>query len=104
MASTVTRPHRIRDARGHFLERMRRGDSYGFLLALILVGYVVIALLERSLWERFAISVVMGVVFLVTLHTSQIRGRAFRIGVLAVVFVCLSTFLQALVGRHGNDG
>jgi hypothetical protein len=83
---------------------MRQGDSYGVLLSLILVGYVVIALLERSLWERFVISLVMGIVFLVTLYTSQIRGRGFRIGLIAVLFACLSTLVQALVGREGNDG
>ena len=104
MATQVPYTNRLNDARGHLMQRMREGDSYGFLLSLILAGYVVIALLERSLWERFAISAVMGIVFLVTLHTSHIRRRGFRIGVVAVIFATLSTLVQALVGRHGNDG
>jgi voltage-gated potassium channel len=101
------RPHRqltIRHARGRFTERLRRGDTYGLLLAIILVGYVVIALLERSLWERFAISAIMGVTFLLALHTSHVRERGFRIGVVLVLFATLSTLVQALVGREGNDG
>ncbi|HEX5585958.1 MAG TPA: ion channel [Acidimicrobiia bacterium] len=102
--SATERPHRIRDARGAFIERVRRGDSYGLLLGAILAGYVVIALLERSLWERFAISVVLGATFLLALFTSHVRGRGFRVGIVAVAFACLSTLLQALVGRHGNDG
>jgi len=99
-----TQAHRVRDAGVHLRERYRRGDSYGFLLTLILVSYVVVAVLERSLWERFAISVVMGATFLVTLHTSQVRARGFRIGLVAVILVCLATLVQALVGRQGNDG
>ena len=98
------RPHRIRDARGAFFERLRRGDTYGLLLAVILVGYVVIAWLERSLWERLAITVVLGATFLLALHTSHVRERGFRIGLAAVLFATLSTLLQALAGRHGNDG
>ena len=98
------RPHRIRHARGAFLERLRRGDTYGLLLAVILVGYIVIAILERSLWERFTITVVMGVIFLLTLHTSHVRERGFRIGCVLVAFAVLTTLLQALVGREGNDG
>ncbi|MET0628860.1 MAG: ion channel [Acidimicrobiia bacterium] len=86
------------------MARVRRGDSYGLLLAVILVGYVVIALLERSLWERFAITVVLGGTFLLALFTSHVRERGFRIGLVAVLFCILSTLLQALVGRHGNDG
>jgi hypothetical protein len=104
MPTEVPYSHRLADARGHLLQRMRDGDSYGFLLALILVGYVVIALVERSLWARFVISCVMGVVFIATLHTSQIRGRGLHIGIIAVLFAVLSTMVQALVGRDGNDG
>jgi hypothetical protein len=99
-----SRSHHLRNARGAFRERLRRGDTYSLLLAVILAGYLVIAVLERSLWERFAISVVMGIVFLLALHTSHVRERAFRIGLVAVLFACTSTFVQALVGRHGNDG
>jgi len=104
VAGTETQTHRVRDASVHLRERYRRGDSYGFLLTLIMISYVVVAVLERSLWERFAISVVLGATFLVTLHTSQVRQRGFRIGLVAVLFACLSTLLQALVGREGNDG
>jgi hypothetical protein len=104
MATRDQAPGRLRNASGAFATRMREGDTYGLLLAVILVGYVVIAVLERSLWERFAISVVLGGIFLLTLHTSHVRARGFHIGVVLVLFVILSTGLQALVGRHGNDG
>ena len=104
MAVPLRRQGRVTAARGAFAERMRRGDTYGLLLAVIMMGYVTIALLERSLWERFAISVVLGGTFLLTLHTSHVRERGFRIGVVLVLFATLSTLFQAIVGRHGNDG
>ena len=57
---------------------------------------VTIALLERSLWERFAISVVLGGTFLLTLHTSHVRERGFRIGVVLVLFaIPVSLWLAA---------
>jgi hypothetical protein len=106
MAEHAPRPRarRVREARDASIDRFRRGDTYGLLLAVILVGYVVIAFLERSLWERFTISVVMGITFLLALHTSHVRKRAFRIGAVLVLFAVLSALVQAIVGREGNDG
>jgi hypothetical protein len=69
-----------------------------------MVTYVLIALLERSPWERFVISMMLGLVFLLTLHTSHVRHRGFRIGLAIVVIIEASTFVQAVVGREGNDG
>jgi voltage-gated potassium channel len=100
----IERPHRIRHVRTAFAERFRRGDTYSLLLTVLVTGYIVIAILERSLWERFAISVVMGVTFLLALHTSHVRERGLRIGMVAVAFAVLSTFVQSVVGRDGNDG
>lgn len=98
------RPHRIRRARAAFADRLRRGDSYSLLLAVLIAGYIAIALLERSLWERVAFAVVMGVAFLLALHTSQVRERGFRVGCAAVAIVVLVALVQALIGREGNDG
>jgi hypothetical protein len=86
------------------VETLKRGDSYGLLLALLMVTYVVIALLERSPWQRFVIAFMLGLVFLLTLHTSHVRARAFRLGLAIVLIIELSTFVQALIGRQGNDG
>jgi hypothetical protein len=98
------RPHRLRHVRNAFVERLRRGDTYSLLLAVLVAGYVLIAMLERSLWERFTFSVVMGLVFLLALYTSHVRDRAFRIGCAAVAVVVIATLIQALAGREGNDG
>jgi hypothetical protein len=97
-------PGRIRHGRDAFLERMRRGDSYGALLALILATYVLIALLERSPWERAVISTMLGLVVLLTLHTSHVRARSYRFVVAIVLIIELATVVQGAVGRQGNDG
>jgi Ion channel len=90
--------------RGEFVSRVRRGDSYGVLLALILATYVAIALFERSPWERFVITTLLGLVVLLTLHTSHVRALPLRVAVSLVMIAELSVFVQALVGREGNDG
>jgi Ion channel len=91
-------------ARGEFVDRMRRGDSYGLLLVLILVAYIAIALFERSPWERFLISMLLGLIVLLTLHTSHVRALPLHVGIGLVLIVELSVFVQALIGREGNDG
>jgi Ion channel len=98
------RSGRIRSGRDEFVDRLRRGDTYGVLLALLLITYVLIALLERSPWERFVITAMLGAVFLLTLHTSRVRHRAFLVGLAVVMIIEAATFVQALVGREGNDG
>lgn len=94
----------MREDIARFAEAVKRGDTYGLLLVLLMITYVLIALLERSPWERFVIAFSLGVVFILTLHTSHVRTRAFHLGLAIVFIIELSTLLQALVGREGNDG
>jgi voltage-gated potassium channel len=97
-------PRRLRSSRDAFKERLVRGDTYGLLLGILMATYVLIALLERSPWERLFISTMLGLVVLLTLHTSHVRARAFRFGVAIVLIIELATFVQAIIGRNGNDG
>jgi hypothetical protein len=83
---------------------MRKGDSYGALLVLIVATYVVMAVLDRGPWSLFFVSVMLGCVLLLALHTSHVRERAFRIATIATVIVVTSTFIQAVIGRHAKDG
>ncbi len=98
------RPRSLRSGRDAFRERLVRGDTYGLLLGLLLVTYVMIALLERSPWQRLFMAVMLGAVVLLALHTSHVRERGFRLGVAIVAIVVLSTLVQAIIGRQGNDG
>ncbi len=97
------RRHRIN--RRAYAERFARGDSYGLLLALLMVLYVAIAASSHeSLWARFFISVLLGGVLLLTFHTSHVRARGLTIGIVLVVIADLTNLLQALVDRRGSDG
>jgi voltage-gated potassium channel len=98
------RPSRLTASRAAFKERLIRGDTYGLLLVILLVTYVLIALLERSPWERLFIATMLGFIVLLTLHTSHVRARAFWFGVALVLIIEISTLVQAVIGREGNDG
>jgi voltage-gated potassium channel len=92
-------------SREGYAERFARGDSYGLLLALLIGLYVLIAAeSHRNLWGRFVISLVLGGVLLLAFHTSHVRSRAFRIGIVLVVLADVANFLQAAFGREGGDG
>jgi uncharacterized membrane protein len=97
------RRHRL--SRQDYAERFARGDSYGLLLALLIVLYIVIAIeSHESLWGRFFISVLLGGVLLLAFHTSHVRARGLTIGVILVVIADTSNLVQALLNRHGGDG
>jgi uncharacterized membrane protein len=92
-------------SREGYAERFARGDSYGLLLALLIGLYLLIAFEQhRNLWGRFVISLVLGAVLLLAFHTSHVRSRAFRVGIVLVVIADLANFVQAASGRQGGDG
>lgn len=97
-------PPRVFSREG-YAERFARGDSYGLLLALLIALYILIAAEQhRNLWGRFVISLVLGGVLLLAFHTSHVRSRAFKIGIVLVVVADVANFLQAALGREGGDG
>jgi uncharacterized membrane protein len=71
-----------------------------------LIGlYILIAAESHSnLWGRFVISLVLGAVLLLAFHTSHVRARAFKVGIVLVVLADLANFVQAAADRHGGDG
>jgi hypothetical protein len=92
-------------SREGYAERFARGDSYGLLLALLVGLYILIAAeSHHNLWGRFVISLVLGGVLLLAFHTSHVRSRAFRVGIVLVVIADVANFLQAATGREGGDG
>ena len=96
------RPHLDRQS---YAERFARGDSYGLLLALLIALYVLIAAeSHRSLWGRFVITVVLGGVLLLAFHTSHVRSRAFKVGIVLVVVADLANLVQAATGHTGGNG
>jgi uncharacterized membrane protein len=92
-------------SREGYAERFARGDSYGLLLTLLIALYVLIAAEQhKNLWGRFVIGLLLGAVLLLAFHTSHVRSRAFRVGVVLVIAADIANFLQATTGRQGGDG
>jgi hypothetical protein len=92
-------------SRQAYAERFARGDSYGLLLTLLVALYILIAAEEHNnLWGRFLIGLVLGAVLLLAFHTSHVRSRAFKVGIVLVVLADAANLIQAVAGRHGGDG
>jgi hypothetical protein len=75
-----------------FRERLQHGDTYGLLLALILLGYVLMGLVDNTTWSRPMMAVVMGAILVLALHTSHAHRRL----VIGAVVVSVACFLVAL--------
>ena len=84
--------------RQSYAERFARGDSYGLLLALLVVplpphrrrrAQEPLGTLHRSAWSS-------DVVLLLAFHTSHVRARAFRVGIVLVVIADLANLIQAV--------
>ena len=88
-----------------YAEKFARGDSYGLLLTLLLALYVVMASVDHtSLWGRWIISMMLGAVMLLTLHTSHVRSRGFRVGVAIVIVAETAGLVQALFNERTSTG
>jgi Ion channel len=59
--------------RNELLERVRQGDTYLLVLAMLVVTYFMVALLPETTWGRLLKVVGVGVTLLLTLRTSHAR-------------------------------
>jgi len=88
-----------------YAERFARGDSYGLLLALLIALYIVMAAIPHaSLWGRWVISMMLGVVMLLTLHTSHVRSRGLHLGIAIVAVAETANLLQAIFNERTGFG
>ena len=83
---------------------IREGDTYGLLLALILVTFLVMASLDRGGWSRFVLAVMLGAVLLLTLQASHVRRRLKLLGLVLVSITALIALGQAIAGSNSTDG
>lgn len=77
---------------------MREGDSYGLLLGAIVLTYVAMVFLDDTPWGRALEGAAFGVVLLLALHTSRVRGRRFVVAAVVVAVAVATNALQALFG------
>lgn len=85
-------------ARESFRRRMRAGDSYGLLLGLIILTYVAMVFLDDTAWGRAVDGAAFGVVLLLALHTSRVRGRIFKLVAVVVVATVVVNAVPAVFG------
>jgi Ion channel len=78
---------------------MREGDSYGLLLGAIIVTYTLMAALEDRPWSRALLGAAFGIVLLLALHTSHVRGVPIRIAAAVVGFWILVNIAQTIFGE-----
>ncbi len=81
------------------MRRIRAGDSYSVLLVAIVVAYGMMAVLTTSQWHRTIEGVVFGVVLLLALHTSHIRGRWIQVAAVVVGAWILLNIVQSAAGE-----
>ena len=91
-------------ARRSFAVRLAKGDSYGTLLILIIVTYLLMGLLEDTRWSQLVIGACFGGVLLLALHTSHVRGRVVRVAGVVVAVSILFNGVLALVGDEPFRG
>jgi hypothetical protein len=84
-----------------FRERLRAGDTYGLLLALILVGFVVMAALEDTPEGQVGITLVLGAIVVLALHSSHVSRRLIRFAVVVTLVCALAAGISAVAGATG---
>lgn len=99
MSAKGTRPQKRK-----FSERLQEGDTYGLLLILIIIAYVLIAFVGTSHWGKVLLSVAFAGVLLLTLHTSHVRGRWMRVTFVLAAITISTNVVQAVVNDEGVTG
>jgi hypothetical protein len=84
-----------------FRDRLRTGDTYGLLLALILFGFVVLAAVEDTPESQVVISTVLGGIVVLALHTSHVGRRLKRFTIVVAVLCIAASCISALAGVTG---
>ncbi len=85
-----------------FRERLRTGDTYGLLLGLILFGFIVIAALEDTPEGQIAISVILGAIVVLSLHTSHVGSQLMRFAIAVAVICTVGAVVAAASGATGE--
>src|SRR5271166_230576 len=84
-------------------EITRASDSYGLLLALVVIDYLLLSIDWTHGWPTITSTAFIGMTALLAFHTSHVRGRPLRVvqsaAIIAVVAAVTSTAFGGDVGR-----
>ena len=89
---------------GALRRSVRASDSYGLLLVLLLVDYVLLSLIQTGRWSDLVVGVPIVASLLLAMHTSRAHVHAIRLARLAGVLVVVLGIASALSGQSLLSG
>jgi Ion channel len=84
---------------GALRQAVRTSDSYGLLLVLLLVDYVLIALVDTRRWSDLIVGAPIALSLLLAMHTSRAHIHAIRLARLAALVVVALGIVSAITGE-----
>lgn len=90
--------------RGAFRQAVRASDSYGLLLALLLLDYILLSLIQTRRWSDLVVGVPIVLSLLLAMHTSRAHIHAIRLARLAGVLVVVLGIISAFTGQSLLSG
>lgn len=89
---------------GAFRQAIRASDSYGLLLALLLLDYILLSLIQTRRWSDLIVGVPIVLSMLLAMHTSRAHRHAIRLARLAGVVVVALGIISAFTGHSLLSG
>jgi hypothetical protein len=89
---------------GAFREAVRASDSYGLLLALLLLDYVLLSLIQTRRWSELVVGVPIVLSLLLAMHTSRAHIHAIRAARLVGAVVIALGIVAAFTGQNLLSG
>jgi hypothetical protein len=87
-----------------FVELVRAPDSYGLLLLVLVVDYVVLSVGWTGTWALIITTVFLCITPLLAFHTSRVRGPLFRAVLIAVVIALAAGIAAAVTDEDQARG
>jgi hypothetical protein len=80
-------------------QAVRTSDSYGLLLVLLLIDYVLISLIDTRRWSDLIVGVPIALSLLLAMHTSRAHIHAIRLARIAALVVVALGIVSAITGE-----
>jgi hypothetical protein len=87
-----------------FRQAARAPDSYGLLLLLLLIDYVILSIGWTGPWALVVTTLFIGLTALLAFHTSRIGGLVFKWVVVSVGLALIASIVAATLGEDRAEG
>ena len=82
---------------------VRASDSYGLLLGLLIVDYLLLSLIPTGRWFGLVVGVPISLTLLLALHTSHAHRHGVRLAWMAVAVALVVGVINLAIGTTGTD-